>query len=83
MVSLAVSRGGGGVGVGRQVMELCGSIVRALWHGVPSAILDAGGWVSAVCPTSNEFGDLVRCQRNSEPKKSVCSAVSDFTMLRF
>jgi hypothetical protein len=41
MVSLSVSRGGCGVGVGRQIMELCGSIVRALWHGVPPAILDA------------------------------------------
>jgi hypothetical protein len=29
------------MGVGRQVMELGGSIVRALGHGVPPAILDA------------------------------------------
>jgi hypothetical protein len=41
MISLSVSRGGCGVGVGRQIVELCGSIVRALWHGVPPAILDA------------------------------------------
>ncbi len=41
MISLAVSRGGRGVGVGRKVMEFCGSIVRALWHGVSPAILDA------------------------------------------
>jgi hypothetical protein len=40
MIPLAVSRGGRGVGVGREVMEFCSSIVRALWHGVPPAILD-------------------------------------------
>jgi hypothetical protein len=41
MISLTVSRGGRGVGVGRKVMEFCGSIVCALWHGVSPAILDA------------------------------------------
>jgi hypothetical protein len=50
MISLSVSRGGRGVGVGRQVMELCGSIVRALWHGVPPAILDAGCWGKCSLP---------------------------------
>ena len=40
MISLAVSRGGRGVGVGRKVMEFCGSIVRALWHDVFPGILD-------------------------------------------
>ena len=40
MISLAVSRGGRGVGVGRKVMEFCGSIVRALWHDVSPGILD-------------------------------------------
>jgi hypothetical protein len=34
MISLAVGDGGGRVGVGRKVVEFCGSIVRALWHGV-------------------------------------------------
>jgi hypothetical protein len=33
MVSFAVGRGGGGVGVGSQVVEFCESIVRALGHG--------------------------------------------------
>jgi len=41
MISHSVGGGGCGVGVGRQVMELCGLIVRALWHGPPAAILDA------------------------------------------
>jgi hypothetical protein len=41
MISLAVSRGGHGMGVGRKVMEFCGSIVRALWHGNSPGILDA------------------------------------------
>jgi hypothetical protein len=69
MISLAVSLGGRGVSVGCQVMKLCGSVVRALWHGVPPAILDA---VSGKCNArpSNEVGDLIRCQRNSEPKKT-------------
>lgn len=34
VISLAVSDGSGGVGVGRKVMEFCNSIVRALGHGV-------------------------------------------------
>jgi hypothetical protein len=37
MISLAVSSGGRGVGMGRKVMEFCGSIVRALWHDVSPA----------------------------------------------
>ena len=37
MISLAVSRGGRGVGMGSKVMEFCGSIVRALWHDVSLA----------------------------------------------
>jgi hypothetical protein len=45
-----VSRGGRGVGVGRKVMEFCGSIVRALWHGVsplhPGAVMG-----ECICPT--------------------------------
>jgi hypothetical protein len=51
MISLSVSRGGGGVGVGSEVMELCGSIVRTLWHGVPPLILDAtfAATASATC----------------------------------
>jgi hypothetical protein len=61
MISLSVSRSGCGVGVGRQVMKFCGSIVRALWHGVPPVILDTVVGVSEVCATSNEFGDLVLC----------------------
>jgi hypothetical protein len=32
MVSFTVGGGGSGVGVGRQVVQFCGSIVRALWH---------------------------------------------------
>jgi len=32
MISLAMSHGGGGMGVGRKVVEFCDSIVRALWH---------------------------------------------------
>jgi hypothetical protein len=32
MISLAVSNGSGGVGVGRKVMEFCESIVGALGH---------------------------------------------------
>ena len=35
VVSFAVSDGGCVVGVGRKVMELCESIVLALWHDVP------------------------------------------------
>jgi hypothetical protein len=34
MISLAVGDGRGRVGVGRKAVEFCGSIVRALWHGV-------------------------------------------------
>jgi hypothetical protein len=34
MISLAVSNGRGGVGVGRKVVEFCESIVRALGHGL-------------------------------------------------
>jgi hypothetical protein len=34
MISLAVSNGRGGVGVGRKIMEFCESIVRALGHGL-------------------------------------------------
>jgi hypothetical protein len=41
MIPLAVGDGSGGVGVGRKVMELCDSIVRALWHGVFLNRLDA------------------------------------------
>jgi hypothetical protein len=37
MISLAVSRGGCSVGMSRKIMKFCGSIVRALWHNVPSA----------------------------------------------
>jgi hypothetical protein len=37
MISLAVSRGGRGVGMGSKVMEFCGSIVRALWHDLSPA----------------------------------------------
>jgi hypothetical protein len=37
MISLAVSGRGCSVGVGRKVMEFCGSIVHALWHDVSSA----------------------------------------------
>jgi hypothetical protein len=37
MISFAVSCGGRGLGVGRKVMEFCGSIVRALWHDVSPA----------------------------------------------
>ena len=37
MISLAVSCGGRGVGMGRKVMEFCCSIVRALWHDVSPA----------------------------------------------
>jgi hypothetical protein len=40
MISFTMSRGGRGVGVGGEVMEFCGSIVRALWHGVPPTIFD-------------------------------------------
>jgi hypothetical protein len=41
MISLAVSCGGRGVGMGSKVMEFCGSIVRALWHDLSPGILDA------------------------------------------
>jgi hypothetical protein len=40
MISFAVGDGGGSVGVGRKVVEFCGPIVRALWHGVLLA-----GWM--------------------------------------
>jgi len=55
MISLAVSRGGRGVGVGRKVMEFCGSIVRALWHGVSPAIRDA---VIGECNLSDHLSRL-------------------------
>jgi hypothetical protein len=45
-----VSRGGGSVGVGRQVMELCGSIVRALWHGAPPA-----SWMLPIAATASVY----------------------------
>jgi len=32
MISLAMSDGGRGMGMGREVVEFCDSIVRALWH---------------------------------------------------
>jgi len=32
MISLAVSRGGRGMGAGRKIMEFRGSTVRASWH---------------------------------------------------
>jgi hypothetical protein len=51
-----VSRGGRGVGVGREVMEFCGSIVRALWHGVSPAILDS---VMSECSVSDHLSRLV------------------------
>ena len=38
MVSFPVGGGGSGVGVGRQVVQFCGSIVRALWHRVPPGL---------------------------------------------
>jgi hypothetical protein len=68
MISLTVSRGGRGVGVGRKAMEFCGSIVRALWHGVSPAILDA---VMRGCSLSDHLSiasDPIRCQRNSATK---------------
>jgi hypothetical protein len=34
MISFAMGRGSGGVGVGRKVMQFCGLIVSTLWHGV-------------------------------------------------
>jgi hypothetical protein len=34
MISFAMGRGGGGVGVGGKIMELSNSSVRALWHGL-------------------------------------------------
>src|ERR1039457_1737383 len=34
MISFAVGDGGGGVGMGRQVVEFRDSIMDALWHGV-------------------------------------------------
>jgi len=37
MISLAVSCGGRGVGMGSKVMEFCSSIVRALWHDLSPA----------------------------------------------
>ena len=47
MISLAVSRGGRGVGMGSKVMEFCGSIVRALWHDVPPA-----SWMLSIAATA-------------------------------
>jgi hypothetical protein len=51
MISLAMSRGGRGVGMGRKVMEFCGSIVRALRHDVSSAswMLPTAAAASARC----------------------------------
>ena len=34
LIVFAVGYRGGGVGVGREVVELCDSIVRTRWHGV-------------------------------------------------
>jgi hypothetical protein len=34
VISLAVGGGSGGVGVSRKVVKFCGSIMRALWHGI-------------------------------------------------
>ena len=48
MISLAVSRGGRGVGVGRKVMEFRGSIVRALWHDVSPA-----SWMLTITATGS------------------------------
>ena len=41
MISLAVSGGGGAVGVSRKIMEFRGSIVHTLWHLVLLDNLDA------------------------------------------
>jgi hypothetical protein len=40
VISLTVRDSSGGVGVGRQVMKFCDSIVRTLWHGVLLGRLD-------------------------------------------
>jgi hypothetical protein len=54
VISLTVRDGSGGVGVGRQVMEFCDSIVRTLWHGVLLSRLD----VEAL--SGRDFGPMQR-----------------------
>ena len=39
VIFLAVSGGGGNVGVGRKVVKFCGSIVSALWQCVPLSVV--------------------------------------------
>ena len=91
MISLAVSRGGRGVGVGRKAMEFCGSIVRALWHDVfpASWMLPIAATASARCNVRT-LDDVLRLEYFCGPSRGrsagflpSCSTVSYFAMLSF
>jgi hypothetical protein len=81
MISLAVSCGGRGVGMGRKVMEFCSSIVRALWH-------DVSPGLSAVFVLSIMYFDVLCLEYFCGPSRGrsagflpSCSAVSYLAML--
>jgi hypothetical protein len=89
MVSLAVSCGGRGVGMGSKVMEFCGSIVRALWHDLSPAswMLPIAATASARCSV-HTLDDVLCLEYFCGPSRGrsagflpSCTAVSYFAML--
>ena len=89
MISLAVSRGDRGVGMGSKVMEFCGSIVGALWHDLSSAswMLPVAATASARCSV-HTLDDVLCLEYFCGPSRDrssgflpSCSAVSYFAML--